>query len=406
MDWMIRILCGFHPMMAVEGEDGGGEGVIVDGADATGGGETVDQPVVDKPEAKEPSPPVEAAMLEGIKNVLKPADPEAAKKAEEQAAAAAAKKKADDEFTAANKGKTPEEIAAAQAAREAEAKKKAEAEEAAKLKAQKADDFHLSPQMKKHLSQEAQQRFHSLHRYAKEKETEVVKLTETVKPLTEARDTLLSILEETHTSQDDLVGYLNFNALLHSQDPKDLQTALGIVESQRAAIYKALGKEAPGVDLLAEFPDLLDRVEKELITREDALELANGRRRDQALSKQRNDHGEQQRNVEATKKVQDDALASIDKWSKEMAGKDIDYKKKEEKLLAELPEIIKNYPANLWLRTFQSLYKTIEVVKPAPSIPGNGGTLRPSGARPGGKTYTELTPDALRAGLGYPPAAG
>lgn len=411
MDWLMRVLCGFHPMMAVEGEGGGGaDAVIVDGADDAGGGEPViEQPgqeQVKKPPVKETAPDTENAMLDGIKKALAPADPEAAKKAEAEAVATAAKKKADAEFAAANKGKTPEEIASAQAARDAEAKKKAEAEEAEKAKTRKADDFQLTPQMKKHLSQEAQQRFHQLHRHAKEQETQVVKLTETNKTLSEARDGILGVLRDTNTSQDQLIGYLNFNALLQSSDPRDLQAALSMVESQRAALYKALGKEGAGVDLLSEFPDLQKRVDESQITREDALELANGRRRDQALSQQRNTQGEQARTAQAAQKLQDDAVVGIETWSRKMAKEDIDYKKKEERLLAKLPQIMKDYPANLWLSTFQNVYEAIEVVKPAPVIPDGGGTLRPSGARPGGKTFTELTPDALRAGLGYPPSAG
>ena len=400
MNWLVRVLCGFHPMMVVGGEGGDGGEVIVDNTDATGGGE----PVVETTTGKEPPPPTENMMLDGIKQALKPADPEAAKKAEADAAAAAAKQKADEDFAAANKGKTPEEIEAAKTARDAEAKKKAEAEEAEKAKTRKADDFQLTPQMKKHLSQEAQQRFHQLHRHAKEQETQVAKLSETNKVLGEARDSILGVLQETNTTQEQLIGYLNFNALLTSNDPRDLHSALNMVESQRAAIYKALGKEAPGVDLLDEFPDLAGDVAESRITRERALEVAQGRRREQALKQQRDTQGEQARTAQAAKKVQDDAVASIEAWSRKMARDDIDYKKKEEKLLSKLPQIMKDYPPDLWLSTLQNVYDAIEVVKPPAAPPGNGGTLRPSGARPGAKTHTSLTPEALRDGLGYPPA--
>src|SRR3989304_2074371 len=72
--------------------------------------------------AKEPPPPIENQMLDGIKAALKPVDPEAAKQAAEQ-------KRVDDALAEANKGKTPEEIAAAKAATDAETKKKTDAEE-------------------------------------------------------------------------------------------------------------------------------------------------------------------------------------------------------------------------------------------------------------------------------------
>jgi hypothetical protein len=44
--------------------------------------------------------------------------------------------------------------------------------------------------------------------------------------LTEARDAILGVMQETKTTPDQLSGYLEFNALLQSSNPKDLEEAL------------------------------------------------------------------------------------------------------------------------------------------------------------------------------------
>jgi hypothetical protein len=66
----------------------------------------------------------------------------------------------------------------------------------------------------------------------------------------------------------------------------DYEGALKIIENTRAGILKALGREGPGVDLLAEHPDLKARVDNQEISRADALELANNRRANAARQQQ------------------------------------------------------------------------------------------------------------------------
>jgi hypothetical protein len=72
---------------------------------------------------------------------------------------------------------------------------------------------------------------------------EIAELTEQMKPLQEARDAIIGIMEETGTSSDQLSAYLEFNRMLQSDQPKDLEAALEMVENQRGALYKALGRE-------------------------------------------------------------------------------------------------------------------------------------------------------------------
>ena len=162
--------------------------------------------------------------------------------------------------------------------------------------------------------------------------------------------------------------------MVTSGDPKQIERAIGIIENQRAALYKAIGKEPAGgdVDLLADFPDLQQKVAESQITRDDALELAQGRRekaaREQQERAQREQHNSKAQSAEQQKKAADDALDSITKWTDGLAKSDLDYKAKEGKLLAKVEGVVKEYPPNLWLPTLKMMYEGIEVQKaPAPS---------------------------------------
>jgi hypothetical protein len=274
---------------------------------------------------------------------------------------------------------------------------------APKLKS--AADLDLKPEQKKLLSADTRIRFGELINTLKAHEGTLSKQSETIKNLTEARDTILSVMEETGTTQEQLAGYLEFNALLQSGNPKDLEQALGIVEGQRAALYTALGREpeAGGLDLLKDFPDLSKQVEDEEITRAAALEIAKSRReraeRDAAALREQQQTKHTQQSAAQRKQEADNALKGISEWTVFIAKTDLDYKAKEDKLLAQVEGVIKDYPANLWLPTLKRLYEGIEITKATTGVRQHQ-PLRPTGAKPGGKTPNSML-EAINQGLGY-----
>lgn len=249
-----------------------------------------------------------------------------------------------------------------------------------------AAELDLKPEERKALGQKAQQRFSEVITTLKAREAEIATLTETVKPLREARDTIMSIMQETNTSNDALAAYLEFNRLLQSTNPKDLEAALGMVEAQRSELYKALGREPAGgdIDLLAEFPDLKEKVADATITREDALEIANARRERAAADARDREQGQARQSAAQVKQAQDNALGEITNWTKKLAAEDIDYKAKEARLLDQVEDVIKTYPPKLWLTTLQRLYQGIVIQKSAPAHPDKR-PVRPTGAKPGAK---------------------
>lgn len=276
-------------------------------------------------------------------------------------------------------------------------------------KAKTAAELALKPEELKGLHAKTSARFGEVITALKTHEATIAKQTDTIKALSEARNAILSVMEETRTTQDQLAAYLEFNALLQSNNPKDLESALGMIERQRAALYKALGREPAGgdVDLLAEFPDLQQKVTEAQLTREDALEIANSRRekagRDAAAQRQADQQRSQTQTADQKKQAETTALTSIETWTKELSKSDLDYSAKEAKLLAKVPDVIKNYTPALWLPTLKMLYEGIVITK-AQAAPGAGHRpIRPSGAKPGDKKPDSML-EAINQGLGY--AAG
>lgn len=277
---------------------------------------------------------------------------------------------------------------------------------AAAAKAKTAAELALKPEEMKGLHAKTQARFSEVITTLKAHEGTIAKQGDTIKTLSEARDAILGVLEETHTSQDQLSAYLEFNALLQSKDPKDWESALQMVEGQRAALYKALGREPQGgdLDLLADFPDLKKQVDEEEITRAAALEIAKGRRdraaRDAETQRQQQHQRTQQQSTEQRKQAAETALTEIEKWTAGLSKSDLDYKAKEDKLLAKIDGVLKNYPPNQWLPTLKLLYEGIEIQKASAPAGGGKGPLRPSGARPGAKAPNSML-EAINQGLGY-----
>ena len=342
----------------------------------------------DTPEEKptEKEKPVEEQMLEGIKAAITPKDTEGEAKKKEEAAAQA---KADE-------GKTPEQIAEAKVAADAKKKADADAAEKEKNKGKRADDFQLTDEEKKVWKQEGQRRFNELRGYAKANEAEARRLSEENTALSTARDNMMSVFKDTHTTPEDLTALLDYNIKLKTGD---LKGALAIVDEARKEILKALNQEAPGVDLLEEFPDLKGKVDNLELERPSALELAAARRREAQSEQQRKREEEQRQQDASGEQVQQQALDAITKWDKEMAGGDMDYEVKSAKVNARVKGVMSAYPPRLWLVTLKNIYDSIEVVKPA-GIPGKGDTpLRPTGAKTGAKVFDTLSPEAIRAGL-------
>lgn len=334
-------------------------------------------------------------MLAAIKKELTPAEgaePGAKKPAAGSADPAAAKAAATAKAAEDTK-KKQEADTAAKAKQEADAKA---------LKGKTSKDFVLTPEEKKILGPKAQQRFQQLHAYAKDKESALANLQVQYAQMHEARDGMMEAFQEYKVTPGDMRQLFTYNKAVKEGR---LDEALQIVEGTRTALLKALGREAPGVDLLKDYPDLSKQVEEQEITRAAALEVAQARRAKANAEHQGHVRQQQTQGAQQIARARQQGEADIATWATKMAKEDIDYAAKEEKVLARVPSVVRRYPPHLWLPTLQEIYDSIELVKQPGAEALNGGhqPLRPSGARPGAKQATDMK-DAIAQGLGYPAA--
>jgi len=220
------------------------------------------------------------------------------------------------------------------------------------------------------------------------------------------------ILQSTGANADEIGGALRVLRQIKSGRAEDLREALKALDANRAEVAKMLGQEVPGVDLLSDYPDLAERVEKMNLGREEALEIANARRtkaRNDAAAANRQKAEQSKRELaDRVKKAQDD-LSSI---GAELEGKDMDYAAKVDLLKSNgtFDWICQNFEPEKWGDAFQRQYKLLGETKPRPAGGGGGGDnkgaggghqpLRPTGGAGGGKGAPQTELDAVTAALG------
>jgi len=180
----------------------------------------------------------------------------------------------------------------------------------------------------------------------------------------------------------------------------DLKAALNMLDEQRAQIARLLDEPVAGVDQLADFPDLKQRVEQMELSQEDALEIAALRRREAAIREQQRASIQQQEQLTTQQQAVDQASQAIVQMVNQWQANDIDFPRKQEKLLAKAQEIAENYPPNLWQQALKDYYDAMQVVPaPAPETPASPQPLRPQSGG-GGKPVPRSMLQAVEQALG------
>ncbi len=87
-------------------------------------------------------------------------------------------------------------------------------------------------------------------------------------------DSFKKMIDMTGLDRRELAQTMEYGRLVNKGDEESLQTALNMLEAQRDMICKKLGREAPGVDLLSDFPDLKSAVDRKELSMDHALKLA------------------------------------------------------------------------------------------------------------------------------------
>lgn len=220
------------------------------------------------------------------------------------------------------------------------------------------------------LSPKAKERFEKLAHMNRDLTARVEEITSAVEPFRAALQEN-GVRKEQFEQAASVIGMMNKG---------DFEGALKVLDEQRQMISLAMGKPLPGVDALAEFPDLRESVDTMQITEEMALETARSRKRDLLQKQQRETQQQEQNNQRQSQELVQSSLKSIDDFTKKMMASDIDYASIEAKLLPRINDLIQGVHPSQWLRTVQNAYQLIKDAgavdrKKTLDVP----TLRPTG---------------------------
>ena len=101
----------------------------------------------------------------------------------------------------------------------------------------------------------------------------------------QTRETLQAMQRTISSSgldRESFANLLEISRLVSSNDPADIEKGLKAFEDVRTRMYQALGREAPGVDVISQYPDLVEKVKAMGMSREDALTVIQARQAKEA----------------------------------------------------------------------------------------------------------------------------
>lgn len=200
------------------------------------------------------------------------------------------------------------------------------------------------------LGQKAQERFQRLAGTVKELTAKTESLDQQVSYV---RDTFQQhgISQQQFEQAAGVIGMLNKG---------DYRGALQVLDQQRQQIALQLGEPLPGVDALADFPDLRQKVDGLLMTEADALRMAHLQQMQGVQQQQRQQAESQQREQDTQRQAFESAQQAVDTWWKQTAASDIDAPAIEAKLLPHLPALLKGVPTTAWVGVIQTQYRILK----------------------------------------------
>lgn len=337
------------------------------------GGETVEPetPVVETP--AEPADVSPEVNTEGVKSVAEAIDfglgevdarragkkPDADKPVETDE-----EKAAREAEEAANSGKTPEELAAAKAAADAKAK-----DPAAKEKS--AVDDPIPPQ----VAEKTRERMQTLIDLVKDKDGQIAQ-----------HQQFVDQIAATGATPPEFTTMMSYLTAVHSDNPDHLRLAQKLLLSELQGISLKLGEAAPGVDFLKDFPDLLTKVDRGEMRREDAQETALNRARAKAAETQRAATAAQDSETAKVTKARTDAQVEMTTLGDELHAKHGAEYLRRYAILEPALEALGMLPPAQWKAAFLRAYNAIPAAKPvAPNArPSNVTAIAQPPAKPAG----------------------
>lgn len=252
-----------------------------------------------------------------------------------------------------------------EAGRFAKAEAKPEDPAAVKVEQKKPADPNAMPEG---LKPESQQRFQQLATQNKELTARAEQAESQVTYLREAFQAN-GITQRQFEQATQFLGAINRG---------ELDSALQIIDAQRSQLALAMGKPLPGVDPLADFPDLRQEVDAAQMSEARALEIARYRVGQHAQIQADHQHRQQQQSRQQVETEQREGLMGIDQFCKQMQSSDLDYEAIEAKLLPRIRSITEGVPPKYWAAKVREAYELIKETASA-RAPTAATPLRPTG---------------------------
>jgi len=256
------------------------------------------------------------------------------------------------------------------------------------------------------LSPKSQNRFQELANMVKERDTKLAEVEARQAQFAEQADIVKgfnTVFEESKCQPQQFELAMGF---IGAVNRGDFQTAEKVLLDQVRLLSLATGREIGAPDPLAEFPDLLEAVEGQQVTRKHALEIARARAQEAAQAGARR---QQQASQAAQAKLEgaiQQGSAAVQAWVAKQAAADIDWPAKEARLAQELDWIAENVHPSQWVAHLDRFAKMIVLpAKAGPTPQGGARPLRAGAGAAASKAQPQNMQEAIDAALGYAPAS-
>ena len=204
------------------------------------------------------------------------------------------------------------------------------------------------------LKPKAQERFRSL---VEDNKTKTERLDQAEFALKEIHKTV----SESHMTPEEFGYLIDYGRMAVSKKPEELEYALQTAQNEIIRISQLLGKEVPGVDLLADQPELQKRVDDYELSRDDALRIAKSERELAGYKQVQTQQRDQQQVATKQQDVQQQSLDQVRAYMSKMKSTDINFSAKEARLVDQAAKVRQNYPPEQWPTVIQDLYETMSV---------------------------------------------
>lgn len=243
------------------------------------------------------------------------------------------------------------------------------AEDEAEKEAKPSDEFGELPE---NTPKRTQERFQSLKGKYDELDSQL-------KVAQEQNEEWAGHLQRVGANGEQLGLVFEYLGAVNSNTPEGLEKAYQFMQNELAVLGRALGKEAPGFDPMAEHADLQQEYERGEITKERAAEIIQARQAAN-LQQQNQSMQTQQQEAEAKKRA---GLDGLSKLHVELAA-DAQWEMKKELLTPLVKGIVSTADPSQWADLVREAYQKIpDMAPPKPKLAPAPNPVRPTGPTAG-----------------------